>query len=206
MKKLLFIIIVISQAFSQSSYELPFASKKNILELEVVSESKKDLTGLKLEVVNKPEWLKFSTSLYQPEENQYVAKFEFDVSKNAPVKEQEKIEVLVSNKSGKSWSKEIFVEVKKPAKFELNQNYPNPFNPSTNITYVLAEEAKVSVLIYDILGRKVTELVKEQQEAGYHKLTWNASNYSSGVYFCVLSAKSPLKARFISRKKMLLVK
>ena len=206
MKRIIFLLVFINIVFCQSVHTIPFGSKNNILELEIFADANYKTDELKVQIKDKPEWLIFESDNYLISEEQESVIFNFDVSRDAPVKTEETIEVVISNNSGKSWSKRISFQVKNPEKFELNQNYPNPFNPSTNITYVVAEGAKVSVLIYDILGRKVTELVNEEQEPGYHKLTWNASNYSSGVYFCVLSAKAPLKERFVSRKKLLLVK
>ena len=75
-----------------------------------------------------------------------------------------------------------------PDKFVMNPSYPNPFNPSTTISYGLPEPAAVSLVIYDVLGRTVAELARGMQEAGYHLVTWNASNLSSGVYIARFSA------------------
>ncbi|MEO8167725.1 MAG: hypothetical protein ABI623_05715, partial [bacterium] len=55
-----------------------------------------------------------------------------------------------------------------PSEFKVYANYPNPFNPSTSISYDLPEPAVVSLIAYDVLGRKVTELVNGTKEAGYH--------------------------------------
>lgn len=70
---------------------------------------------------------------------------------------------------------------------ELKQNYPNPFNPSTKISYVLPSDAKVSLRIYDIIGKEVASLVSGNQTAGLHTVDFNASNLSSGVYFYTLN-------------------
>lgn len=72
--------------------------------------------------------------------------------------------------------------VQLPNKYELHNAYPNPFNPSTQIKFDLPENATVSFVIYDILGRKVAELVNGYREAGYHSTTWNAENVASGIY------------------------
>ncbi|MCP4582112.1 MAG: alpha/beta fold hydrolase, partial [candidate division Zixibacteria bacterium] len=69
----------------------------------------------------------------------------------------------------------------------LSQNYPNPFNSSTTIEYTLNESSNVKLEIYDILGRKIETLLDEQQAAGHRKINWNASQYSSGIYFYKLS-------------------
>lgn len=74
-----------------------------------------------------------------------------------------------------------------PASFALHQNYPNPFNPSTEIRFDLPEAGNVSLTIYDVLGRQITELVNGVREAGYHSVIWNAADQASGVYLARFS-------------------
>ncbi len=69
-----------------------------------------------------------------------------------------------------------------PANLELKQNYPNPFNPTTNIEFSLPIQSRVSVKIYDLLGREVVTLADGELKAGLHTYTWDASRQSSGVY------------------------
>ena len=88
-----------------------------------------------------------------------------------------------------------------PKVFQLNQNYPNPFNPVTKIEYALPKDVKVSIKIYDILGRQVSVLVNDVQKAGYYKLDWNGSSLSSGIYFYQMVAGD-----FVAVKKMMLIK
>ncbi len=75
-----------------------------------------------------------------------------------------------------------------PEVFAVHPNYPNPFNPSTTIKYDLPEASHVSLVVYDLLGRKVTELVNGPKAGGYHSATWNASSVASGVYFARFTA------------------
>jgi photosystem II stability/assembly factor-like uncharacterized protein len=70
-----------------------------------------------------------------------------------------------------------------PDKFYLSQNYPNPFNPATVFQFGLPKTSRVKLVIYDILGREVKTLVDDVLHTGVHKVTWNASSLSSGVYF-----------------------
>jgi hypothetical protein len=96
---------------------------------------------------------------------------------------------------------------KTQTKLSLSQNYPNPFNPSTTIQYGLPSRSAVRIVIYDVLGRTVSDLVNTEQQAGIQSAVWNA-NASSGLYFYRLEATSkddPSK-RFVETKKMLLLK
>ena len=75
-----------------------------------------------------------------------------------------------------------------PEDFSLKQNYPNPFNPGTTIDFVLPFASEVSLRIFDGLGQIVSTLVSSELPAGYHSFTWDASNFSSGIYFYRLTA------------------
>jgi Secretion system C-terminal sorting domain len=88
-----------------------------------------------------------------------------------------------------------------PKDFYLYQNYPNPFNPSTHIRFDLAKSGFVTLDVYDITGRKVTELVNENLNAGKHNAEFNASELSSGIYFYRI-----VTPEFTSIRKMILVK
>lgn len=88
-----------------------------------------------------------------------------------------------------------------PTEYTLYQNYPNPFNPTTTIKYDLPNTSEVTLIIYDILGRKVKALVNEKQQTGRYEVQFNASNLASGVYIYQLIAD-----KYISSKKMILLK
>lgn len=70
-----------------------------------------------------------------------------------------------------------------PEGFNLYGNYPNPFNPSTNIEFSISETQNVTIHIYDTLGRQVKQLLSDELNAGIHNIRWDASDYSSGIYF-----------------------
>ncbi|MCP4633333.1 MAG: T9SS type A sorting domain-containing protein [candidate division Zixibacteria bacterium] len=70
-----------------------------------------------------------------------------------------------------------------PMEFTLQQNSPNPFNPETTLKYSLPVAGDVNLSIYNILGQRVTSLVDGYQNAGQYNVIWNASSYSSGIYF-----------------------
>lgn len=92
-----------------------------------------------------------------------------------------------------------------PDEFELLQNYPNPFNPSTTISFSVpsAETARRLVIlkIYDALGRQLTILVNEKISPGTYEVNWNASSYSSGVYYYELTSGD-----FRESRRMILIK
>jgi hypothetical protein len=79
--------------------------------------------------------------------------------------------------------------------FALSQNFPNPFNPSTVIKYSLPVDSDVSLKIYDMLGREIEVLVNGREFAGTHSATFNASPYSSGVYFYRITAGAMTEVR-----------
>ena len=70
-----------------------------------------------------------------------------------------------------------------PTSYSVSQNYPNPFNPTTIIDYSLPISSNVKIYIYNTLGQLISKLVDGYQQAGYHKVEFNAANLSSGVYF-----------------------
>ncbi len=88
-----------------------------------------------------------------------------------------------------------------PAEYALRQNYPNPFNPSTTIRYELPKTSAVTLTVYDILGRQVSELVNERRDAGVHEVKFDASGLASGVYYYRLQAGS-----FVETRKLLLIR
>lgn len=85
--------------------------------------------------------------------------------------------------------------------FRLSQNYPNPFNPSTNIVYSVADVVNVNLVVYDILGRVVANLVNDVHTPGQYSVNFDASTLASGTYIYRLQAGD-----FVSTKKMMLIK
>ncbi len=75
-----------------------------------------------------------------------------------------------------------------PETYALRQNFPNPFNPSTEILFDLPEDAMVSLVVYDVLGREVARLVQGELRAGTHRARFDAGNLPSGVYFYRIQA------------------
>jgi hypothetical protein len=75
-----------------------------------------------------------------------------------------------------------------PSSFILYPNYPNPFNARTTIQYYLPAESNIRIEIYDIAGRKIESLLKDNCPAGVNQITWDALGRSSGIYFYTLGA------------------
>ena len=87
-----------------------------------------------------------------------------------------------------------------PEQFTLLQNYPNPFNPSTTIMYDLPERSKVRLLVYDILGRVVSVLKDEEEDANRYVVSFDGARLPSGVYFYRLETPA-----FTQTRKMVLL-
>ena len=93
-----------------------------------------------------------------------------------------------------------------PKDYKLYQNHPNPLNPTTTIQYELPQRSEVQITIYDLLGREVTTLVSELQDAGYKSVQWDATNsngqqVSTGVYLYQIKAGD-----FLQTRKMVLLR
>jgi len=93
-----------------------------------------------------------------------------------------------------------------PVQYNLSQNYPNPFNPSTRISFDLVEPGQTTLIVYNLLGQKITMLINRAMDSGHHSLEWNGLDFSgqpvaSGVYFYELRSE-----KYIARKKMLLLR
>lgn len=88
-----------------------------------------------------------------------------------------------------------------PVGYSLEQNYPNPFNPETNIKFEIPAKSYVTLKVYDVSGKLVETLLSKEITAGTYLASWDASKYSSGVYFYSLYSSG-----FNETKKMILVK
>ncbi len=100
-----------------------------------------------------------------------------------------------------NYSNEVKVDIISPVTYTLDQNFPNPFNPSTTISFSIPVKSNVKLLVYNQIGELVDEIVNSILESGNYNYTWNAKNYSSGVYFYELQTDN-----FRSIRKMTLIK
>jgi hypothetical protein len=93
-----------------------------------------------------------------------------------------------------------------PVEFALHENYPNPFNPTTTLRFDLPEISDITLTIYNMLGQKVRTFNYQNTSAGYHSVTWDATNdygeqVGAGVYLYQLQTKD-----FVKTRKMVLLK
>jgi Secretion system C-terminal sorting domain len=105
-----------------------------------------------------------------------------------------------------NYSNVVEVEVSLPTEFSLEQNYPNPFNPLTSIQFSLPVDAQVTIGVYNLVGEKVDEVVNKDFSTGSHKVNFNASTLTSGIYFYQIDATGNNGKTFTSVKKMTLLK
>jgi len=99
-----------------------------------------------------------------------------------------------------------------PEKYDLTQGFPNPFNPTITLPYALPELSTVTIMVYDVTGRRVATLKNQMEEAGYYQLRWNGRNESnkplpSGMYIIQMTAKSMEDGELFSKaQKVVLLK
>lgn len=104
------------------------------------------------------------------------------------------------------YSNEVEVDINTPKSYNLAQNFPNPFNPSTSIQFAIPVAADVEITLFNSLGQLVMELVNGNFAAGLHYVDVDASELSSGVYHYKIEAKGNDGSKYISFKKMVLLK
>ena len=88
-----------------------------------------------------------------------------------------------------------------PDGIRVSQNYPNPFNPSTSIEFRIPAESRVKVTVYNSLGQPVAILLDRFIGKGTHRVTFNAADFATGVYYCHIDADG-----FAQVKKMMLIR
>lgn len=156
----------------------------------------------------KPEYLVIP---YPDGENGIDASFTFDVDRDVRLNGRDTIEFLIVGREGPLMRKTLTLRYSLPTDFQLEQNFPNPFNPTTTIYYQLPADSRVTLKIYDILGREVKTLVEEQKSAGYYNVMWDATNssgnkVSSGAYVYRIIATGMGSSGFNGLRKMILLK
>ncbi len=107
----------------------------------------------------------------------------------------------IDNDGRYEYSDNIEAIVTTPAEFSLGQNYPNPFNPATHINYSITEPGKVTLKVFDSVGREVKTLLENFQEAGRYEIVFDAQGLANGIYIYSLNSGDKKLT-----KKMLLLK
>ena len=114
-------------------------------------------------------------------------------------------QVKIANESVKRFAVRLASGVTLPKEFALSQNYPNPFNPTTRFQVSVPKLAVVDIVVYDVLGRKITTLMSGMQPAGYLTVEWNGHDgrnlgSPTGIYFVRMTSD----AFTVTRKIMLM--
>ena len=107
----------------------------------------------------------------------------------------------IDNNGSYKYSSIVEADINSPSVFALNQNYPNPFNPSTIISYSLPMASNVKLIVYNAIGQPIRVLENGFKNAGSYNVSFNASELSSGIYFCKIEA-----GQFSQIRKMMLLK
>lgn len=118
-------------------------------------------------------------------------------------------EFLVNEAGIATSAEEAAAEI--PTTFGLDQNFPNPFNPSTTVRFQLPAASRVTLKVFDVLGREVATLIQSELAAGFHQSTWDGMDVagrlaSSGMYLLVMQAEPVDGQPFRSVRKMILTK
>lgn len=97
------------------------------------------------------------------------------------------------------------IVIEPPKEFSMSQNYPNPGNPKCKINFEIPVDGRVSVKVYDMLGREVITLIDDYRNADYYTIEFDGSNIASGVYFYRITAEGGSQ-KFTKTMKMIIVK
>jgi Secretion system C-terminal sorting domain len=190
---------------AQTEYEVVPNTKENQVILNVVNESKTfNADKVTVTLTNKPKGIEVCTSIVDAGSLKIgegkETMFSFD-TKRIPGAKKDTLRFLITDNYGGSWKKEIALKYALPKEFKLEQNYPNPFNPTTTIEFAIPQKGRYTLSIYNILGQRVNILTDSEYEAGYYKVNFDASRYSSGIYIYRLTGD-----KVNISKKMLMVK
>lgn len=206
---LLFMNISLAQSnlhSEMSVYQLTPGTKNNQLILELFNQSETlAANNIKVNLEKIPSSIVFTsdfqeaTSL-QPSELKEI-QMSFDVMRNINSFAVDTIKIILSGCDKILYEKSFIFNYATPKEFNLEQNYPNPFNPITKIRYEVPIRSKISLKVFDILGKEIRTLVDQVQDAGYYEIDFNASGFSSGIYF-----SRPESDSFMKTIKMTLVK
>ncbi|MEP0861786.1 MAG: T9SS type A sorting domain-containing protein [Ignavibacterium sp.] len=208
-----FVLLITNISLAQSNlpseipvYKLTPGTKNNLLILQLFNQSETlAATNIKVILENIPSSLVFTSDIQelrslQPSELKEI-QLSFDVLRNINSSSADTLMIIVTGSDNILYEKSFIFNYITPKEFKLEQNYPNPFNPLTKIRYEVPIKSKISLKVFDPLGNELTTLVEQIQEPGYYEIDFNASGFSSGIYFSRLESDS-----FMKTIKMSLVK
>ncbi|MDP2303841.1 MAG: T9SS type A sorting domain-containing protein [Ignavibacteria bacterium] len=206
MKTIALVFLLFSISDAQNSYEVTPGVKGNQIVLQLSNTSaSENVIDLNVKVTKRSDNIKFSQSEKRIENiekgKEEEAVFEFAVSYNAKANATDTVEFLITNGKSVHQMKQFVLRYAAPTEYKLEQNFPNPFNPATVIRYQLPAKILATLKIFDVLGKEVSVLVNEENEAGFHQVEFNGAGLASGVYLYSLQAGS-----FIKTKKFILLK
>lgn len=206
--------MISNQGFAQEAqkigqvYQVPFATTGNRIDLSVANVGQEDMTAVRVVSAHKPVWLRLDVEELVVNqvgaEADEIASFGFSVERDAPIGEEGRVRFEIVSGEEVIGVKEFVLAVEAPAEAALDQNYPNPFSQSTTIGYDIPEAGAVHIGVYDMLGRQVSVVVDEEQAAGHHQVTWDASGLASGMYFYILRVRGEEAGKML-RNKMIVV-
>ncbi len=199
-------LFLLNNEYAQTVYELTPGTKNNQLILELSNQSETlAANNIKVLLEKVPSSLVFTSDYkeavsLEPSELKQIH-LSFDVLMNIGSYSEDTLIIILTDSDKIMLEKYFIFKYTITKEFNLEQNYPNPFNPLTKIRYEVPIRSKISLKVFDVLGREIKALVDEIQDAGYYEFEFDASGLSSGIYFSRLESDS-----FIKIIKMTLVK
>ncbi len=175
---LLFMNISLAQSnlpSEMSVYQLTPGTKNNQLILELFNQSETLVANnIKVILEKVPSSLVFTSDIreltsLQPSELKEI-QMSFDVIRNINSSAVDTLKIIVSDSDNILFEKSFIFNYTTPKEFNLEQNYPNPFNPLTKIRYEVPIKSKISLKVFDILGKEIMTLVDQVQDAGYYEI------------------------------------
>ncbi|MBX2976968.1 MAG: carbohydrate-binding protein [Ignavibacteriaceae bacterium] len=181
--------------------KLNISSKENIVTIEWSTSSEVNNTGWEIEVKNQ-NGVFIPLGFVDGKGNSTILNYYSFTDNSEKISGLYQYRLKQINFDGSyTYSEVVSVDINRVLTYLLNQNYPNPFNPATTISYQIPVKQHVSLVIYDVLGNQVKEVVNEVKEAGTHLETFNMVDVATGVYIYRLKS-----GQIILSQKMLLLK
>lgn len=205
--KIIFLSLLLPVIIISKPYQVPIGSKDNTIQLTVKNKSNEKISQINVKPKNIPDFIDINQiDNIEGIEAKSTGKvsYSFQIDEEARVDSIVDLKFDIQGKNTEQKVKEISLQTAAPKEFKLKQNYPNPFNPTTNIAYNLPQKSKVTINIFNIKGQKVETLVQNSQKAGIYQKRWNASRYSSGIYFYRIRIKNAQGIKTKTRKMTVL--